>query len=71
MGCDECSVDADGNAVCTECQTGYIALADMPHLCAFLQDDSYVPMGYVNVSGTLFNNGDYTALFDFDLTNSA
>lgn len=71
MGCDECFVDGDGNAACDLCSEGYIQVMDMPHLCAFLQDESYVPMGYVQAHGSLFNSGDYTALFDFDLTNSA
>jgi len=43
----------------------------MMHLCAFLQDETAVPMGYVLAHGDLYNSRDYTALFDFDLTKSA
>jgi len=71
MGCANCGIDENGNAVCMQCNEGYVQAADMPHLCVFLQDETYVPMGYALANGTLFNSGDYTALFDFDLTESA
>jgi len=43
----------------------------MPHLCAFLQDDSVIPLGYVLRNDTLWSTEVYLPLFTFDLTESA
>jgi len=42
----------------------------MPHLCAFLQDES-IPIGYVLSNGQLYGADANVRLFNFDLTESA
>ena len=73
MGCESCTILDNGRPQCNSCYQGYIAIDDMPHLCAFLQDDSAknIPIGYSLSAGTLYNNAERQELFIFDLTKSA
>merc|ERR1712038_445882 len=70
MGCETCFIDAAGRPNCEWCAEGYYLVADMPHLCAFLQNEESVPMGYSIIDGSLVTGDFYLDLFGFDLTKS-
>jgi len=54
MGCEYCWIDETGRPYCEFCKEGYYEVDDMPHLCAFLQDETAVPFGYTLFSGRLY-----------------
>jgi len=59
MGCADCSIDVFGRPVCNVCNEGYVKVDDMPHLCAFLQDDTVIPIGYVHTNSTLITSDEF------------
>lgn len=54
MGCDACLLSPDGRPHCDSCMDGYAHVDDMDHLCAFLQDETAVPFGYLLSGDTLY-----------------
>jgi len=54
MGCDACFLSPDGRPHCDSCMDGYAHVDDMDHLCAFLQDETAVPFGYLLSGDTLY-----------------
>jgi len=50
------------------CDDGYVIYDDMPHLCAFVPDEDYLPLGYSIRYGELRSTSNFQYLFDFYLS---